>query len=361
MGAVTPIAFDIQSSWVDVVQIRKSRTGISIHHMARHPVAPCDPPRESPFHHLVPLLKAILKERSFRGRKAVVHLPGEHVTSFPVAFQANRGESLEQALVRETAKNLPYPLEEAVIDYPCLVSAPSGNGHRATVVAARQRDILSLFQAFKGCGFLPTAVDFGPLSLIRLHHFFFPATTSPAIVCHIGHGDASIQIVNQDRILALRRFPWGLDHLIAKVKTSLGFTGEEEGQKALNLIKGNGLAHYQQEKAALPSPGQKPEDKKTDRIVARMIAPGIEELVYEFHKIIGYARNQEQIHAFETIFFYGHAAHIRGLASYIEKRVNIKGIVVHPEERIGFRLDNGKDRYRQTPPDHALGLCLRAF
>ena len=174
MGTVTPIAFDIQRSWVDVVQIRTSRTGITIHHMARHPVAPCDPLKKSPFHHLVPLLKAILKEGRFRERKAVVHLPGEHVLSFPVAFQAHRGESLEQALVKETAKNLPYPLEEAVIDYPCLGSDPSNNGHRATVVAARQREVLSLFQAFKGCGFQPMAMDFGPLSLIRLHNFFFP-------------------------------------------------------------------------------------------------------------------------------------------------------------------------------------------
>ncbi len=361
MGTVTPIAFDIRSSWVDVVQIRKNRTGISIHHMARHPVAPGGTTQEPSFHHLPPLLKTILKERSFKGRKAMVHMPGEQVLSFPVAFQVNRGVSLEQALVKEAGKHLPYPLEEAVIDYPCLVSDPSGNGHRATVVAARQKDVLELFQIFKGCGFLSTAVDFAPLSLIRLHHFLFPATAAPAIVCHIGHGDSSIQIVRQDRILALRSFTWGLRHLVAKLSTSLGFTGEGERQKALNLIKEHGLAHYQGQEEGFPSPGREPDDIKTDRIVARMIAPGIEELVHEFHKIIGYTRNQERIHAFESIYFYGHAPQILGLASYIKKRLNIKGILVHPEDRIGLLPATGKDLYRQTPPDHALGLCLRAF
>ncbi|MBI9089375.1 MAG: pilus assembly protein PilM [Desulfobacterium sp.] len=359
MGAVTPIAFDIRRSWVDVVQIRKGRTGIFIHHMARHPVDPGSTTRERPFHHLTPLLKAILKERRFRGRQAMVHMPGDQVLSFPVAFQVNRGESLEHALVKEAGKHLPYPLEEAVIDYPCLVSDPPGNGHRATVVAARQKEILELFQIFKGCGFLSTAVDFAPLSLIRLHHFLFPATTGPAIVCHIGQGDSSIQVVSQDRILALRRFTWGLRHLVTKLNTSLAFTGE--GQKALNLIKEHGLAHYQVEEEGFPSPPRGAEDMKTDRIVARMIAPGIEELVHEFHKIIGYTRNQEQIHAFETIYFYGHASQILGLAAYIKKRLNIKGTLVHPEDKIGFLPATGKALYQQTPADHALGLCLRAF
>ena len=66
---------------------------------------------------LLNALKIIKKQGKFKGNRTVIHIPAHKVFSFPIEFVLKEDETMEEAIVREVDQNLPYPLEEAVIDY----------------------------------------------------------------------------------------------------------------------------------------------------------------------------------------------------------------------------------------------------
>ena len=85
-----------------------------------------------------------------------------------------------------------------------------------------------------------------------------------------------------------------------------------------------------------------------------------EELVDEFHKIIGYVRSEDTNIVFEGLYLYGQGILIRNLDGYIEKRIGIRTKTVNALEVL--ELSEGS-----FPPDFseyasfalALGLAMR--
>ncbi|WP_300462043.1 pilus assembly protein PilM [Desulfobacula sp.] len=336
-----PIAIDFDRQHVSALQLQPLKDRVGIRAIFRQPLDPGkqgDGSRDKL--NLLSGLQTLKRARGFSGKRAVIHLPLDQALCFPVEVRVKNDESLDEAILLEAGKNLPYPIEDAVIDYPSLSPTASAHHHIATLVAAKRQEVLELLTTCRQAGFSIDAVDFSPISLIRLHHFLFEPLEKPCIVCYVGHQQSFLQVINQDRMYAFSKFSWGKDALVDKVNQTLGLS--DKVTSAVDLLQTYGISEG----------ADHPGDEKIARIVARILAPAIEELVFEFHKVLGYARTKENVHDIGQVYFYGFACLIKGLDAYVEKWLNIPAV----QADMGDRIESARQMASLTP-DQAAGFC----
>jgi type IV pilus assembly protein PilM len=238
---------------------------------------------------------------------------------------------LEEAIVRESAKYVAFPMEEAVIDYPSITSLTSadGNQYGATIIATRRDHIQQYLNMLKHAGLVAEAFDSGVCALIRLHHSLHDTADNPVFLCNIGHTQSLLSIVTKDNILAHHHVSWGTQILLQKLLINLEHLGGEK--KAEILLTKYGLLYEDRENGEDVMDGNA--DTETDnmlRAIFQIITPYIEEVIHEFHKIIAYVRSEISNPIFEGIYMYGQATRIRNLDRYIERRLNIPTTLVNP-------------------------------
>lgn len=354
-----PIAFDLGFHDIYALQLTKSRDRFRISSMFHQRLENdlIDIPKSHS--ELVRALKIIKKLGGFKGNRAVVHIPAHKVFSFPIEFVLKNDETMDEAILREVEQNLPYPIEEAVIDYPSITGSDQKKVYKVIIVSAQRNDIDEILDVFKQAGFRADALDFRPISSIRLHQHLAEVAEDPSVICYVGREESSVQIFNNNRILAMNKFPWGLGRLVDKLNTNLGF--KNKTTNALDLLVNHGIRSGDSVKSTTP---QLPLDESPDTaigpIVSRIITPTIEELVFEFHKILGYIRNKEGVHKINDISFYGSAAMITGLDHYIQTRMNIPAKTIQILDHIDMKPDLEASAAKDiTPFAAALGLAMR--
>jgi len=353
-----PIAVDFGDTSLTAVQLKEGRRGLAVRGLYHHELngAGEDPNRAAEA--VVSALRQVAGSRQFSGRSVVAHLPPDRIFSFPIRFQVGRDERLEDAIVRETQHYLPFPLENAVIDYPSIlpVAAGADNAYRATIIAARMEDIHYTLDIVKRARLSLQAVDFSVSSLARLHDHLFGMNDNPVILCHVGRSRTLAAVIKKEGILGERMVPWGFLGLIRKIQDNMELKNDR--YKAKILLKDYGLSE------ALGSGRQAVQETTAQEMICQIlhqiISPYIEEFIDELHRIIAYTRSEEPDTTFEGIYLYGQAAGIRNLDAYVERRLSIPAKVVGPME--GFADSAGKALADVSEWDTftlALGLGMR--
>ena len=356
-----PIGLDIGNRHIYAAQVKESQQGFSVrglwHRELNGGVKNLPEKSDS----LVPLLREICKGRRFRGKKVIVNMPSQHISSFPIRFQVGESEALEEAILRESRKYVAFPMEEAVIDYPSITSLTSAelNQYGATIIATRRDHVQQYLSMLKQAGLSVEAFDSGVCALLRLYHSLYDTTDNPVVLCNIGHTQSLLSIVTKDNILAHHHISWGTQILLRKLLINLEQLGGENNAEI--LLKKYGLLYEDREN--YEDGMDLSEDTEMDnmlRAIFQIITPYIEEVIHEFHKIIAYVRSEISNPIFEGIYMYGQATRIRNLDRYIERRLNIPTTLVNPFANPTF---SGKvilpDTSEGAPFALALGLAIR--
>jgi type IV pilus assembly protein PilM len=357
-----PIGIDIQERQIFAVQLQACRQGIAIKGLARAEIDEkwlSGDPIEG-IDALQPPLKMMAKNKALRGRRAVLHVPPQHVISFPIRLKPGKAESLEQAIVRESAAYLPFPIEEAVIDYPSLESVNSDETreYKAIMIAVHSALIEKYVGLLRRVGFVPEAVDFQVSSLIRLHRHLRNGEPGLKILCHLGMTQTLLAIVSDDSILAQRHVPTGLQLLLGKITDNLALSQGKNGAKA--MLQKYGLAYQDQQGADRGSAVQSGETSRLQRVIYQILSPQIEALLHELHKIIGYVRSEAPSTVFENIYVYGPGILIRKLDDYLARRINIPAQLLNPLQALKLPSDGMPvDPSEGGPFALAVGLAMR--
>jgi len=350
-----PIAIHFADEAVCAAQLKETSQGLAVIAVSHQPLngsAEKDPEG------IVSALKSISKNGGFKGKRAVAHLPFNKVFSLPVKLQVGPEETVEGAIVREAKGYLPFPLEKAVLDYSSLLEISSGaaRAFQATVIAAREEDILEYTRFIEKAGLSLEAVDSAVSSMYRLHEYLFGPSEHPDILCHIGWTQTLAAVLKKDGILGERVIPWGTRSLMKKINENMEL--KDDLTKVKLLLRDYGLSNECRSE----------EEKKTAagfqesirQIVYQIVSPCIEELVDEIHRLTAYVRSDETQTTFKGIYLYGQSIWIRDLDVYVSRRLNLPTSNIDPSERLpiigGTLLSNFMDR---DGVSLALGLGMR--
>jgi type IV pilus assembly protein PilM len=355
-----PIAIDIGGEHVYAAQLAQFREGFAVRELFHRRMEEAGEDSD-PADRLVPVFKEIRKNKRFTGKRVSVHLPPQAVFRFPIRFQVGSEETVEEAILREARGYLPFPMEEAILDYPSLVSPFSGDGnsYKAMIVAVRREDVEQYLSMLKKAGLTPEAFDVRLASLVRLDRALLGSSPNPLLLCDMGDRESTLAVVTEDSILAQRSIPWGLQTLVQKIGSGFGFDGEH--RRAETLLREYGFV-YEDRKARQESPDADPDPTKQEisKAIYQILSPCVEELIHELHKIIGYMRSEEGNAPIEGIHMYGYTTWVRYLDRYLETRINIPTRLIDPVSKMVLSDETIlPDKSQAAPFGLALGLAMR--
>ena len=351
-----PIGIDIGVNHLSAAQLQRKGKGLAIRELYYRELTEAADDAT-----IIACLKEIAKKRHFSGRNVVLNIPSKDLSVFPMLIQVGPKETLEEAILRESEKYLPFPIEDAVIDYPCLTPESCGapGSYKVTVVAIRQSNINSYLSLLQQAGLVVEAVDFAVSSLLRLHNYAGKATSNPIVLCHIGHARTLLAAVTEDGILVQSDVNWGSRSMISSILSNIDLSDSRESARV--LLKKYGLV-FDCQKA---EPGENVSARDQDmtevsRTIYQIIAPYIDELIYELNKVISHVRSEKQNFIFDGLFLYGQASGINQLDRYLDKRLNISTKIMDPlmalaAARNNFVLRDSEEGMFAL----ALGLAMR--
>jgi type IV pilus assembly protein PilM len=357
--SIFPIGIDIGTQNLFAVQLQQMRQGLAVRGLFQRAFdAKTEDPAEAD-ELVLPRLKEVAGSKRFCGKKATVHLPSHDILSFPIRFKCDRPQDLETAILQESKKYLPFPVEEAIIDYPSVTEEKAGQ-HKAIVIAVHRDPINTYLNVLRRAGLVVDIVDFHVSSLLRLHNHFFNTTDHPDILCHIGQAQTLLAVVTADSILAQHYVPWGMQALLEKIAANLALSGGPRNVKI--LLENYGLSfdtHKSDGTAAGPEGSEEEEAAGMRRVIHQILTPNMEVLIHEFHKLIGYVRSEEQNPIFKKIFVYGQGAFIRDLDQYFAGRLDIPTQLINPLTKVTMANDSIIDKSEGGPFALAMGLAMR--
>ncbi|MBT8367798.1 MAG: pilus assembly protein PilM [Deltaproteobacteria bacterium] len=353
-----PIGLDIGNQHIYAAQFKKSRHGLAVRGMW-HKKLNAEVDNLADAHDILcPLFKEIAKSNKFRGNKVIVHPPFQDISTFPIRFRMSEGDDLEELIVRESKKYMPFPIEEAVIDYPSISSVPSSGHHQytVTIVASRKDRIEHYLNMLKKAGLSAEIIDFSVSALLRLHHVLFTPSENPIVLGNIGHTESLLSIVTKEDILAQRMVTWGIQPLVDKLRVNFEHLGEEH--KARILLTNYGLRYEDRLKSEKRSDiSEKAETDSMLKVIYQLVTPHIEELIHECHKLMAYVRSETQNPKFDAVYMYGLANMIGNLDGYMQNRLQLPTTLVNPIKENGFQ-NSGMFTDVSDGADFALALGL---
>lgn len=333
-GATTfPIAIDIQEEDLYAVQLKGKQKGLAIKGLAHKKLKNTVSRDPESWEGLIPELREIRNNKAFRGKRVVMHLPAQYTHVFPVSIQVQEGGTLEEALLAESEKHLSFPIEEAVIDYPSIVQTSAGeySTYRSIIVGAELGRLQPIVSNFKEAGLFIEAVDIDISSLIRAHQYLQRLETNFIALCHIGHQQSMLSVVNQERILMYRHTPWGVANLIKKLQEHLDLPRSQ----VMTILQEHGVSktnRVNQETNKQTSDAGLMEDVRS--AVVDILTPYLEDFIYEFHNLTGYAISEVPDKKIQKAYFYGQAGIIKGLDQYLEDVLHISVELVNPVDLV---------------------------
>lgn len=165
-------------------------------------------------------LDAFISSLGLRGSQAVVNNPGSHTFIRTVQLPRMPRRELKEALLWEVKRQLPYPIETAVLDF---VAVENGD-HVAVTFAASERQYTEEHIApLRAAGLDVVAVDVNPLCLFRISR---PSTAGNVVIVDIGAIATEIHIVKNGVLRITRSVGAGGDSMKGQL-ASEGMSAQE--------------------------------------------------------------------------------------------------------------------------------------
>lgn len=356
-----PIAIDIGNDAINVAQLGESKEGPFVRGFASLDLDSSTDWNDEAGLSACGFIKDLLKEPVFGGKKAVMHLPPHSISSFPVNFQAKKNGSIDQMIAGESAGYISFPVEDTIIDYPSLLELSSGAEmkYRALIVATRKSIVESFIGILKKAGLNILAIDYDVNSLIRLHSHTVSAPEEPVILCSIDNTQTIICAVSDKGILAERHISWGMKYLLGRLQKGLDITGN--GRKISRLLKEYGLSYERIfDEKAIDISEENEISRSMRKVVFQVVAPYLEELIDEIHKVTAYLRSDILNAIVKEIYLYGCAGAVRDVGAFFKRRLRIPVRTVDYMKQ--FKPPEHNDIppvFEKNPTPLVIGLALR--
>lgn len=237
---IPPISIDIGSYSVKVAQVWEGHGGVRAIRCAEQPLPPGF--RWEIGGDRKPLIHAIrqaLSQAGIRRRTAIMAVPRRQVTARISPYPAADRASLRRVIEYDLADQIPFPVEQVVLDFQTLGPSREQAGLTDVLVVAAQRDLVREYLALaKDLGVQLTALTVDALALHDLVRLTADKRPGVTLSIETGARASTINASEGDRLRLTRSVGLGGQPLTQAIRDDLGVSLEE----AQRLKEAEGLA-----------------------------------------------------------------------------------------------------------------------
>ena len=272
-------------------------------------------------------IKTAIKKSGISGKKVIAAVAGQSVIVRHIKVPNLSDNELRSGLKYEVEKYLPYPVEEAVIDFH-VINRPANPSEDMDImiVAVREAIIHSHVTAITNAGLTPLAIDIQPFALLRSLGFEELSSKQEEIISgksialiDIGAGTTDLVIFKDGLLKFTRIIPVAGYRFTTAIAKNLNISeAEAEKKKAEEavIILGDG-----------PSAG----DQNSQEYRLFMSFRGVlEELLLEIKRSFDYYKLQNRGEEVNEVINTGGGSKFRNLSRYMENELMIKTKIGDP-------------------------------
>lgn len=352
----SPVGVDVGSRSVNAIQLVYNQD-----HMDVHEADIAMLPEEGKFDPeiLKEIIHDLFRRNSFKGKDVVSRMPSFQVNIIPVKISLREGERLDQAIIREAREYIPYPLEEAVIDYlPVSNNSPdASNIKKILLIFSKRSDVISYLNIFKSIGLKVQAIDVGPNALNRAIRRFKDPSEQQVMTINVGRAYSFSTILWNDSILIDRKMGWGENRLIDRMVSNLDI----EPKEARDILYKYGIDCSNITRVVVDETSMTMVDEVIPSYIFEILFPVLEELNREIEKMLVYCTSEMKGAMIDKIYLLGNGSLLRHLNHYIHRSTGITATIFKPEE-----IFNNAEKLKKIVIDNfpvfiiAIGLALRS-
>lgn len=155
-------------------------------------------------------LDNILKENNLKGYKILANLPMERVIIRNLSFPFSDIEKIAEALPYEAEENLPFKLDDLIMDFQLLRTGQNNEGH--ILLAATHKDAMhEQLKIFSDKGLSPIHMGLEANALYHCYDYFNQDSTENIIQLDIGDNKTILNIIGSGELIYTRCISLGLN------------------------------------------------------------------------------------------------------------------------------------------------------
>jgi type IV pilus assembly protein PilM len=216
-------AIDIGSSSVKVITVRTGLRDFQVKSFAYEDI---DLNIEDQGEALKDALARVLREEDIREIKTITTLPMERAIIRNVTFPFNDVEKIAEAIPYEAEENIPFNIDQMVLDFQSLKSENSEEG-RILLAATHKEGMHEFIRVLGEQEIRPVVMKLEANCLFECYRYFNTIEDEHVIQLHIGNSKTIINIVRNNSLLYTRSVSIGISHIRKEISDILKLSPAE--------------------------------------------------------------------------------------------------------------------------------------
>jgi type IV pilus assembly protein PilM len=342
-AAKSIVGLDIGSSSIKAVELKKSRNGVEVAHMAMEPLS-SDIVVDSMIVDSGSVASAITKiftESGIKTRAVATSVSGHSVIVKRIPMSSMSDQELAGVIQTEAAQHIPFDISDVSIDYQIL-NDNGGATMDVLLVAVKKDKILNYTNVLSLAGKSPAVVDIDAFALQNCYEYNYqPGPGATVALLNLGASVMNINIVKGVTPLFTRDVSVGGHQYTDSLQKELDLSFDD----AESLKLGNKV-------------GTVSEDAKMP-----ILQQVTEIIVLEIQKTFDFFRATATGEHIERIYLAGGSSQVPGLIEGLRQEFSLPVEILNPFQRIEPPLGTGADLADKNAGQMAVavGLALRSF
>lgn len=281
-------------------------------------------------------LHELLQSLSYSTKDIITTVPNDNLLIRNIEMPNMNKKEIRESLKWEADEQLPYPVENAVLDY--LKIEETEEVIKYIVAAVKKNVVDNFLHPFERLNLKPKVINVQPMALVSLLDYQGQANNNIAII-DIGASATQITIANRKNIMLSRTIDTGgtsFTNSIMDLK-NIDFQSAEEEKKELDL----GLEAENKTEDVLSSMPIGMETSSENNANLRNLAA---RLSAEITRSLDFFNMKHRDKEVEKIFITGGASRLQGLQKILSEDINRELIIIDPFKNIKTKLDSEKEK-----------------
>ncbi|MFQ5456099.1 MAG: type IV pilus assembly protein PilM [Nitrospirota bacterium] len=333
------VGIDIGDSSIKVVQLKRGMMNLELRESFVREI-----PQNTALSRdddIADILRELFHSKKIRGDILTVSMPCRSLSTRIITLPFADPKKIEQVIGYEIENQIPFSIDEVIIDYQIIESNPEGS--KILVIIAPKETIRSNLSLLSKAGIDPSIIDIDSFALYSFSQYYLKNGQDDVIIIDIGASTTAVAFIVNRRLYGIRNITMGGDTLTMSISKRLSISFDEaERYKYEMELSRDGSFTYNSGEGDIIIKGE------------------LDALVTEIKNTI-HIYETETERSMPYLFICGGGSKLRGIREYLSIELNKEITDISksdPSSKTGL-IDKNGDISHDPLFSHGLGLVLR--